>query len=111
MVVMLEILVMLGSHACVIVTGHAGGAMHRAGYHGPNCAAQRREPRREENDSQIDGEQSAHHRCQSTAIDSGRNACQETCHEENEKSKAELHDNVEEKGADRLTVLVEVSPR
>jgi hypothetical protein len=52
---MLQTLLVLGNHARVIVTGRAGGAMHRAGYNGHNCAAQRREPRREENDSQIDG--------------------------------------------------------
>ena len=61
-VVMLDALAMLGSHgAGVIVTGPARGAMHRAGNDGHSCAAQRRDPRREENDGEIDGKEAAHH--------------------------------------------------
>lgn len=62
--VMLNTLVMPENHgACTIVTGRAG-AMHWTGYNRHSCATQRRDPRREENDGQTEGEQSAHHGCQ-----------------------------------------------
>jgi hypothetical protein len=50
--------------------------MHRAGHDENRDTAQRRDPRREEDDGQIDGKEAAHHGCQSTAIESRRNARQ-----------------------------------
>ena len=37
--------------------------MHRTGHDGNSGAAQRRDPRREENDGQIERKEAAHHRC------------------------------------------------
>jgi hypothetical protein len=44
------------------------GAMHRAGHNGRCHAAQRRDPRREKNDDEVDGEKAAHHGWQSTRV-------------------------------------------
>ena len=60
---------------CMVSRSHTAGAirtcclagpMHRAGYDGNRGTAQRSDPRREQNDDELDGEQSAHHGCQST---------------------------------------------
>jgi hypothetical protein len=60
--------VMLRVHTIELgMPGCFAGAMHRAGYKGGCRTAQRRDPRREQNDNQVDGEQSAHHGSQSTA--------------------------------------------
>jgi hypothetical protein len=80
--VVLDTFVMFGGHrAGVIVTGRAGGAMHRTGDNRHSRAGQRRYPRREENDGQIDGKEAAHHGCESTAICSGRNTRQKPRHD------------------------------
>jgi len=86
-------LVVRASHGgCVIMTCRSTGPMHWAGHYRNRSAAQRRDPRRQKDDDQVYGEQSAHHGRQSTArewfspctgrqiaflrmIDSGRNAC------------------------------------
>lgn len=87
---MLRALVMrAGNEACVMAC-RPSGAMHRARYDGIRRAAQRRDPRRKKNNGQIDGEQSAHHDCQSTSICSRRNARQKPRYEENQESKAQL---------------------
>ena len=86
-----SILVMRGSHRVrLVMTCRSSWAMHRAGDDWNSGAAQRRNPRREENYGQVDGEQSAHHGCQSTAIDSRRNIRQKPRHHENQESKAQL---------------------
>ena len=74
---MLGAFVMVGGH-CIraAVTCRSSRAMHRAGHDGNRGTAQRRDPRREEDDGQIDGKEAAHHGCQSTAIESRRNARQ-----------------------------------
>ena len=65
-------LVMRACHGvCTIRTCHSARAMHRTRYNGHRDAAQRRDPRRKKNDGQIDGEESAHHGCESTAIAQG----------------------------------------
>lgn len=70
--VVLDTLVVLSDHgACVIVTGHAAGAMHRARHNGHNCATHRRDPRREENRGQIEGKEAARHRCGITSATIG----------------------------------------
>ena len=66
-------------------------AMHRTGYDRSGNPGQRRDPRPEESNKQIDGEQSTHHDDQSTVSDSGRNTRQKTCHKQNQKCKAQLH--------------------
>ena len=88
---MLGALVMRGAH-CIraAATCRSRRAMHRAGHEGNRGAAQRRDPRREEDDGQIDGKEAAHHGCQSIAIESRRNAGQKPRHQENQESKAQL---------------------
>ena len=83
--------VMRGGH-CIraAATCSSSRAMHRAGHDENRGAAQRRDPRREEHDGQTDGNEAAHHGCQSTAIESRRNARQKPCHQENQESKGQL---------------------
>lgn len=66
--VMFNPFTMLCQHcACMIVTGCSTGAMHRASHNGHSCATQRRDPRREEHDGQIEGNEAAHHQFRMTS--------------------------------------------
>jgi hypothetical protein len=56
---------------CMIVTGCTTGAMHRASHNGHSCATQRRYPRREEHDGQIEGNEAAYHQCRMTSATMG----------------------------------------
>jgi hypothetical protein len=59
---MFRVRLVVRSHAAgVSMTGCFSVAMHRTGYDGSCCATERRHPRREQDDNELGGKQSAHH--------------------------------------------------
>jgi hypothetical protein len=89
-VVIAGIGVIAGSHCVHRVASGGAVAMHRAGNDRSGGPAQCRDPRPQKSDEQIDGAETAYHRHQSTACDSGRNTGEKSRHDQNQKCKAQL---------------------